>query len=231
METKQTRRPRSVAKVTIYEKVYNVQRKLKTVIKGGENTHNKYMYAREGDFIGEIKPLLAEQRLALLTTTLEQATDKNYEGVSQHRVKVQFTLVNVDTPTEKIESVFCGVGDDKKGSVVGLPIAYTMALKYYLAKMFIAETGTDAEAQEPEAEKGKKAGKPAQPKDAETPEQKTEAILRMVASSRNATGMREYLENMLPKVAQLTKDQKEKIRAAATARIQELESDGEKVIK
>lgn len=222
-EKKQTRKPR-IAR-NIYERIYNVQCQLKTVLKSTEHAHNKYLYATERDFIAEVKPLMAQERLALHSTTRNHSAAPNHEGVNQHTIEVMFTLVNIDNPAEKIESVYYGVGDDKKGSVVGLPIAYTMAMKYYLAKTFIAETGNDAEAQD--GGEGKKAGKgkgAVSDAPTETPEQATETIKRMLAGSRNVDGMRDYVANRLPSITKLSAAQKADIKAAAEKRIAELEA-------
>ena len=204
--------------LSVYERIYNVQRDLKTVLKSTEHAHSKYMYATERDFIAEVKPLIARERLLVLADTLTHTAVPNTEGQNQHTVAVKFTIVNVDDATQTVPETFYGVGDDKKGSVVGLPIAYTMALKYFLAKTFIAETGTDAEAQD-EAD-SKKRGKGAE----ETPEQATETIKRMLAGSRNIDGMRDYLTNRLPKITKLNAAQKADIKKAAEARIAELEA-------
>lgn len=222
MATKQTtKKPakgKTPKKATIYERIYNIQRDLKTVLKSTEHAHNKYMYATERDFIAEVKPLMARERLALTATTLSHTAAPNHENVNQHTVEVRFTLINIDDQEQRVEETFYGVGDDKKGSVVGLPIAYTMALKYFLAKTFIAETGTDAEAQTDDEKKGK--GKGAE----ETPEQATNTIKRMLAGSRNLDGIRDYLENRLPKISKLNAAQKKEIKEAGDKRIAELEA-------
>lgn len=137
------KKPKEVKKkklVGIHEKIFNVQQKVALVIKGGKHGSNGYSYAREIDIIAEVKPLLGEQRLVVIPRTKSLVTDGK-----QQTVKILFTLVSVDNPSESISSDWYGVGEDKAGSVVGTPIAYTMALKYYLAKMFMVETGEDAE--------------------------------------------------------------------------------------
>lgn len=206
--------------LSVYERIYNVQRDLKTVLKSTEHAHSKYMYATERDFIAEVKPLLARERLLVLADTLSHTAIANSEGQNQHTVAVKFTIVNVDNTEQTVPETFYGVGDDKKGSVVGLPIAYTMALKYFLAKTFIAETGTDAEGQSDEGKKGKESKAAG-----ETPEQATETIKRMLAGSRNLDGIREYLNNRLPKITKLNAVQKKEIKEAAEKRIKELEAE------
>lgn len=216
-KTKQTRKPRRSK--SIYERIYNVQVALKTVLKSTEHTHNKYMYATERDFIAEVKPLMAQERIALHSTTRNHIATPNHEGVNQHTVEVLFTLINIDDPKDKVESVYYGAGDDKKGSVVGLPIAYTMALKYFLAKTFIAETGTDAEAHEgtdSKKTKGKTAG-------AENPEQAMATIKTMLANGHNKDAIQDYITSRLPSITAFNAAQKKEIKEAGEARIRELE--------
>lgn len=205
---------------TIYQRIFNVQRLLKTVIKSTEHAHNKYLYATERDFIAEVKPLMAQERLVSIADTISHTAVPNTEGQMYHTVAVRFTLVNVDDGKQTVPEVFYGTGEDKKGSVVGLPIAYTMATKYYLAKTFLAETGADAEAQG--GDDKKKGGKKDEP--SETPEQATETIKRMLAGSRNIDGMRDYVTNRLPAITKLNIAQKADIKAAAEKRIAELEA-------
>lgn len=205
------------AKPSIYERIFNVQRDLKTVLKSMEHAHNKYMYATERDFIAEIKPLVARERILILADTITHTATPNYEGVNQHTVAVRFTLVNVDNTEQTVPEVFYGVGDDKKGSVVGLPIAYTMALKYFLAKTFIAETGTDAEGQVDDEKKGKGTKTPS-----ETPVQAVATIKTMVQGSRNIDGLVDYAQNKLPNIKKFTAAQKKEISDLISARVDEL---------
>ena len=115
---------------SLMEKILLIQAEVKMAEKGGKHASNSYKYARETDIIDATKPLLTKYRIALLMNT------KSFTKTEKmSRVEVEFTLVNVDKESEKHVSVVSGEGEDKAGSVVGTPIAYTMALKYFLAKM------------------------------------------------------------------------------------------------
>ena len=167
----------------IYEKIFNVQQGVKTVMKGGKHEGSHYAYAREVDVVAEIKPLLGEQRLVVTGHTI--ARSRNEKLVSR---TVQFTITNVDNPKEQIVSEWDGDGEDKSGSVVGTPISYTMALKYFLAKTFLIETGDDSERDTTMPGKGKK-------KD-ESPEVLFEKAKRMIEGTKNIDGLIEYSENL-----------------------------------
>lgn len=212
------KRPRK-AKLGIYERIFNVQQGIKAVMKTGKNTHHSYNYATERDILAEVKPLLGAQRLVVLSSTKEHAVD----GM-KHKVGVDFTIVNIDNPEEKVTELFYGYGEDKAGSAVGLPIAYTMAQKYHAAKYFMVETGDEAEADQHSGVDEKKGARGAANKPAESPEQAVETIKRMIAGSRNIDGLLEYQKNSLPKIAKFTKAQKTELDTLISARVNELQA-------
>lgn len=220
--SKENIKPRAPRVTSLHKKLFNVQADLQTVLKSAEHGHSKYMYATERDFIAEVKPLLKREKLLIVPTTKDLIVNAGTDGQDKYRVCVEYVIINTEKPDEKTDPItFWGVGEDKKGSVVGLPIAYTMSLKYFLAKTFIAETGTDAEAQDEKEKKNSTKGKGAE----ETPEQATATIKRMLAGSRNADGIREYIDVRLPKITKLTKEQKEDIKKAGEARLAEIEDE------
>ena len=207
----------------LWERIFNVQQGIKTVIKTGENTHHKYPYATERDILSEVKPLLGTERLVVTSTTKKHTVTEK-----KHEVEIEFTITNVDKPAEKVSEVFYGFGEDKEGSVVGLPIAYTMAVKYFMAKYFLVETGNDAESDQNSTPDGKgtKKGKVELPK--ESPEQAVETIKNMLRNSRNVDGIIDYLTNKLPKIKQFTKEQKEEINRIGSNRVDELQAGDKK---
>ncbi len=178
----------------IWEKIMNVQQGIKAARKAGTNEHNKFKYAREGDIIEAVKPLLGVERLAVF-----QTTKSHVQKEKKITVCVNFTLVNVDNPSEQLPSEVYGEGEDKAGSVVGTPIAYTMALKYFLAKTFMVETWDDAEF----AKKNARAN--------ETPDQKFEKAKNMIlkAKGNDVAGLIEYAQTKLKTASFSDKQKKE----------------------
>ncbi len=218
----------SLRKKNIYEKIFNVQHGVKTVMKSGKNTHSNYEYATEKDFISEVKPLLKQERLLVIANT------KTHTKVEKlHTVTVEFKIVNVDNPSEVDISSFDGTGEDKAGSAVGLPVAYTMAVKYFLAKYFLNETGTDAEAQEPEVPTAE--GAPAvhvAKTEAKKPSKEDLASSHsrakaMIASTRNIDGLITYSEKLDGSDSRFTKEQKDELKTIIKNRINELENERE----
>ena len=174
----------NIKKLSIYEKLFNAQQTVGAVLKTGENTHHKYKYAKELDIIAEAKPVFKEQRLTYTHTTKACIV----EGKSR-RLTITFNLINVDKPTEVIPYDIEAEGENKEGSVVGIPVAYTMALKYFLAKALMLETGNDAEIDTLNKKK-KEAGK--ENKSDKNPDDEYQRSLNLIKSTRNIDGLHEY---------------------------------------
>lgn len=192
----------------IYEKIFNVQQAVGMATKGGNNEFNKYKYAREIDIIDVVKPQLGLQRLLVTSTTLShEINDK------QKKVTVQFTLTDIDNKTS-IAATFIGEGEDKSGSIVGTPIAYTMALKYFFAKMFIVGTGDDAE-----VEKRKKSDV-----SNETPEVKFDKAMKMVAKIKDRAILMQYSEKIAESKT-FSKEQLAKLQSAINSRVYQLDAN------
>lgn len=212
---KHTKNAKRIKTLSIYEKLFNAQQMAGTVLKTGYNNHHNYSYAKELDIVAEAKPILKEQRLTYYFGT------QDIKEVEKKRIlTTKFYLVNVDKPSEQIPYNIVSEGENKEGSVVGIPVAYTMALKYFLAKMLMLETGNDAElATLEERRKGKKGADEKKP----TPAEEYEKHLRLIKSTRNVSGLIEFSEKL--KTSKFyTAEQKENLQKAITNRVDELEN-------
>lgn len=120
---------------------------VKGVVKTGYNNYDKYGYVTEADLALALRPALAAENVALVTS-VEDATFTDVQtsqGKAATRcvVKVKVTLIDGDT-NEIIETTYFGVGDDRGDK--GLYKAITGATKYALYKLFLVPTGDDPEA-------------------------------------------------------------------------------------
>lgn len=199
-------------KANLYEKIYNVQHSVVMARKGGENTHHKFKYSRDTDIIDSVKGPMKEQRLTYIYTTDEFV--KNETDSKKRMLKIRFWLINVDNPVEREPYDVFSEGENKEGSVVGLPVAYTMALKYFLSKAFLIETGDDAEVDK------RKGTKPAAN---ETPEQKFEKAKKMIAGVRDVTGLIAYSLKLKEKNS-FDKKQVAELQKLISSRVDELEN-------
>lgn len=191
METPQKPTPRAkpepvvldhpIVSMTLAERVFHVQQDVQTVVKSGFNEHFKYTFAQERDVIAEVKPLLGKYRLLLVHSVIHEEKTENLT-----KLNVEFTLINIDNPTETLPGHAIGYGQDTQDK--GAPKAYTMALKYYLSKQFLIETGDDAE-NAGKARGGAKMGE-------KDPIAEFDTARRMIAASRNIDGLMEWAEKL-----------------------------------
>ena len=210
-DAKQEKAPAKGANV--YEKIANIQQSIHTVIKGGYNDFHKYKFARERDVVAEVKPLLGREGLVVTYTTVKEeevphGSTKSGSEKYLTKLTVRFRITNVKDPTDFVESDTIGYGQD--GEDKGAPKAYTMALKYFLSKIFLIETGDDAE----QEKKGSKKDAP--------PTDKFETAKRMIAGSRNLDGLVEYREKMREGKS-FNAAQKKELEALLSKQIGELE--------
>lgn len=220
MKEKNTAKPKAVKKSAkkakivnikavpgIYERKFNVASKVEMARKGGEHASNKYKYAREIDVIQAVKPHMIEERIWYTATTISHETTDKLK-----KIGVKYTLYCVDKPEEKLEEVFYGEGEDKSGSTVGTPIAYTMSLKYWLAKTFGIETGDDAEI---EQKKGKAN---------ESAEAKFEKAKKMIAGTKKVDGLVAYSEKLKDSKT-FSDEQKKELQKLINDKVDSIQSD------
>lgn len=198
----------------IYAKVMNIQQSIHTVIKSGFNDHFKYKFAKERDVIAEVKPLLGKEGIAIThTVTKEEIVEHGTTSTGAKKfltkLTVKFRLTNVLDKDDYIEADAVGQGQDNEDK--GAPKAYTMALKYFLSKMFLIETGDDAEDTKGKGNKNP----PAAP-------DKFETAKRMIKESRNVDGLMEYMENLEGAKSSFTVAQKNQLKTAVNDRVKEL---------
>lgn len=203
---------KQVAGANVYEKIANVQQAIHTVVKGGYNEHFKYSFARERDVTAEVKPLLGKEGLVITHTVLKEEEIEHgvtSSGAKKYLTKltIEFRITNVKDPADFIVATAIGSGQD--GEDKGVPKAYTMALKYFLSKMFLIETGDDAE-----ESKGKKGA-------ADKPTATFEKAKTMIKGTRNADGLVEYAEKLAYSKT-FTAPQKKELSDMVKKRIEEL---------
>lgn len=127
--------------MNVYEKLQKVQEELK-VPKDQFNSFGKYKFRNCEDILEELKPLLAEHKLALtITDTIENIGDRFY-------VVATAELVNIEKIDERIKvQARARESDDKKGmdlaQVTGSTSSY--ARKYALNGLFAIDDTKDAD--------------------------------------------------------------------------------------
>ncbi len=208
---KPTTKP-NVKNLSIYEKVYNVQQNVAPVFKRNPGEAEGYPYTRERDVIGEVKPMLKEQRLMYYFTTKQASVVENDQ--KKRKVTLTFTLVNLDKPTETITTDMDGEGQSENSA--GIAAAYTMAVKYYLSKMFMVEIEDSID--EPQEKKGATKSTKALDKTSEYEKSK-----KLISSTRNIDGLLEFIEQLRTGKF-FTPEQKADLEKLAKDRVTELQN-------
>jgi hypothetical protein len=128
-------------------KVSRIIGRAKYVQKSGFNSFHKYNYATEGDFLALLKPLLDEEKLAIVASQ-DSVTRDELEPTTRGRrqwlttVKMTFKVIDGETGYSEILTSF-GTGIDSEDK--GLYKAITGCVKYFISKLFLIETGDDPE--------------------------------------------------------------------------------------
>jgi hypothetical protein len=120
------------------------------VEKRGHNSHFKYDYAMEADFLDVVRPLLAAK--GIFVTSSIASIDRQGEITT---VQTRHAFHDSETG-EVLEVMGAGQGADKQDK--GVYKAVTGAMKYFIAKNFLISTGDDPEKvdeEKPKATKGK----------------------------------------------------------------------------
>ena len=130
------------------------------VQKKDENKFQKYKYAGEGALLAALRPAMVRHGLVLIPSVENVSPIDEYGNTT---VTIEYTLTHAPTGAvwpKPLRAV--GVGNDRnsKGGVgdKGVYKAITGAIKYMLFKLFLLETGDDAEKTENEEGKTEQNG-------------------------------------------------------------------------
>lgn len=124
----------------LFAKLAKLQSELKSIPETGKNTHFNYKYSTAEDIIGTVRPLCAENGLAINLSCTSHEILKDGRAAS---VIMTLTL----TDSESGESTICtmpGYAEDSK-SDKALYKAITGASKYCIRNFFCLATGDDPE--------------------------------------------------------------------------------------
>ena len=125
----------------IYARIRKAQDKVGTAVKTGWNAGLKYKYVTEKDVIDAVNALMGEYGITFTFTVKEILDSGNPHLV---RMVVEYGLVNIDNPNDRVTGCVIGEGSDKQDK--GAYKAMTGATKYALMKAFMIPTGDEPEA-------------------------------------------------------------------------------------
>lgn len=140
--------------MTIYEKVRNIQMKLKAP-KGQYNDYGKYSYRSCEDIFEAVKPLLDENKLTLMMQ------DELYNIGERYYIKATACLYDTENETSIVNTAYAREEETKKGmdgsQITGASSSY--ARKYALNGLFLIDDTKDSDStnkgEEPTEEEAK----------------------------------------------------------------------------
>lgn len=202
----------------LWAKIFAVQQDAGNVKMLGINEFQNYTYAKEKDYLEDIKPLLGKNNLLILQEVVEHEERDvvTQSGKTEHLVNiaVDFTIIDIETE-ENITLPFRGSGQDATDKA--LPKAHTMANKYFLAKTFLIETIEDPDT---EARKGKGKGQDATDKRTPSPID-MEKVKKMIKTSTEAGKLIDAAEN-IKNSTNYTPAQKKELNLLISHRVDEI---------
>ncbi len=196
----------------IYHKLIEIQKEAKLKNVSGKNTVHNYEYATIQDVVKSIKPLFIKHGLLVIPQENfheYHPTDGGEKGL--HIVNIKFEVIDPDTD-ESVSFSFYGAGEDKKGSRVGLPIAYTMARKEFFIMLANLEIGDDAE----------------KDVNTKTDENKVEKVIKMIEKLKTKEQIEKAIENYEKKKEEYDEGEQMAIEAVFEAKLKEFEKSNDK---
>lgn len=127
--------------MNVYQRMHGVMSEINNVTKNGYNDFQKYRFAKESDFVEAIKPLLTKYRLMILPDVVVMVHAPEKPALID--IKMTFTIVNIDNPTDKVVASMGGQGADNGDKAIYKAISGTK--KYFYAVTFAISTGDDPE--------------------------------------------------------------------------------------
>lgn len=142
------------------------------IAKSGNNTFDKYTYAKLEDYVRAAHPILAKHGLGVVSSpesaeSLPERKTKN--GGSEYPVRVTVRMRIIHTSGQWIEVSACGEGQDRGDK--GLYKAITGARKYGIASLFGLATTDDPEGTDGDGNPTGGNGQAAPPARRDTPKQ------------------------------------------------------------
>lgn len=149
-----------VKKLNIYEKLLAITSEMQTVAKNLtiEMGKGKYKAVGEVDVINAVKPLevkygVYSYPVSRVITESKEITNK-YDTINQFmRVETTYRFVNVENPSEYVDTITYGDGVDSQDKAPGKAMTY--ADKYALLKAYKVATGDDPDQTPSDEFKGK----------------------------------------------------------------------------
>jgi hypothetical protein len=134
----------------LIKKMYDIMCRVDKIPKNGWNNAQSYHYHKDEDIINALRDEFRKEKVVWLSRckSIEVITALTKSGGNNFltNTTMEYTLINVDDPEDKIVVEWSGQGTDSGDK--GLYKAFTGAGKTFLMKTFMISEGNDPEADE-----------------------------------------------------------------------------------
>jgi hypothetical protein len=134
-------------KPTLAARLAAIMGECESIPKNGLNKEFNYKFIREADISAAIRKLLAKHGVAMISDIIEvqdsDYTTSNGKHQTYCRIKIKYTFINTDDPTDTYSTVAWGDGID--GQDKGIYKASTGAHKFMLRRFFCLGADEDPE--------------------------------------------------------------------------------------
>lgn len=120
----------------IYQRLNAVMAEVDYIQKSDKRVNNQYRFVSHDQVVGVLHKPLTKHGIAVIPSILEHS-----QAGTATTVKIQVSFINIDEPTDRIDTIHFGYGIDGGDKGIGKAISY--AVKYALLKTFCLETGDD----------------------------------------------------------------------------------------
>lgn len=147
-----------VNEMNVFEKLHAVMKEMPSVSKDGTNSFHKYKYVSEGAYVRALRPLLEKYNL-MVVPAVTQGPFSPPDNPELVHIMVNWTVVNIDDPSDKVTATIPASGSDKGDKAVYKAI--TGSKKYFINTLLMTESGDDPEADVETDKRAASKGKPA----------------------------------------------------------------------
>lgn len=123
-------------KLNIYQRLNAVMQDVEYIQKSAKTVNGQYRFVSHDQVIGVLHKPITKHGIAVIPSILEHEK----QGTTT-TLKIQVSFVNIDEPSDRVDTIYFGYGVDGGDKGIGKAISY--AVKYAMLKTFCLETGDD----------------------------------------------------------------------------------------
>ena len=122
--------------LNIYQRLNAVMQDVEYIQKSAKTVNGQYRFVSHDQVIGVLHKPITKHGIAVIPSILEHEKQS-----TTTTLKIQVSFVNIDEPSDRVDTIYFGYGVDGGDKGIGKAISY--AVKYAMLKTFCLETGDD----------------------------------------------------------------------------------------